>query len=349
MYVIGVVYVLVNSAGFGRTANALLPMVVTGLESTMVFVMQTAHREFVFETNACGDQWYLVMAAACCVHGFAESVKLAATVSGAAFCEDNPNGLTWPNEGSCDPYGWPVSLGTGLVTTLLGRFGWMRYWQGRIFRLFKFMNTAKNVAPSTITKMHDEVKFNFGYVRFIIPLTILFANLLTGKTVVVFNMPATWCVIASFLLEIVEDLIVRYEVLPYPPSPNPTTYMAYDNFDPRQLYAFVTSPEEQLVSRKKGRSSREMRNSKSFKSKLARLQTDGDFFPRALVLHGCRDMTMFEQVGLVGICAYFSTCLLQLLLGAGYVAGVCEQPLSVEDRFKEVLLWPLPLNKCIYG
>jgi len=356
MYVIGVVYVLVNIAGFGRTANALLPIVVTGLESTLILVLQTAHGAFIFKTKACGDQMYAVMLAACFIHGFTESVKLTATVSGAAFCEDNPNGLTWPNEGSCDPYGWLLSLGAGLVTTLLGRFGWTRYLQVRLLRLFKFVNVAKGVAPSIITKMHDEAKFNIGYVRFIIPLTILFANLLTGKTVVVFNMPATWCVIASFLLEFVEDLIVGYEVLPYPPSPNPTTYMAYDNYDPRQLYTFVTSPEEELVSRKSGRSSRinggstcEMSNSKSFTSKLARLQADGDFFPRALALHGCRNMTVFEQVGLIGICVFFSTCLLQLLLGAGYVAGVCEQPLSVEDRFKEVLVWPLPLNKCMYG
>ena len=69
-----------------------------------------------------------------------------------------------------------------------------------------------------------------------------------------------------------------------------------------------------------------------------------------MLLHGMRDMTRFELYGAIaGPCGYFSMCLYELLLGAGYFHGVCDFPLLERDRLKELILWPVPLNTCRYS
>ena len=117
--------------------------------------------------------------------------------------------------------------------------------------------------------------------------------------------------------------------------------MQYDNSDPRQLYAFGTSPQEELESRKQGR--------RLLFDAPPLLRTDGDYFPRSLALHGTREMTRLELWYMLACYCTFSLCLYQLLLGAGYVHGVCDSPLSERGRLKELILWPVPLNTCVYS
>ena len=128
--------------------------------------------------------------------------------------------------------------------------------------------------------------------------------------------------------------------------------MNYDPYDPRQLYTFPGSPKEELQSRKDGRSTSSKKmftNVMSYKAPKM-LRTEGDYFPRALPLHGTRNMTYMEHIGLVLCSVFFALVLYQLLLGAGYVHGACDLPLTEGDRFKEVFLWPLPLSSgCRYS
>jgi len=381
-YGIAVMYLVASSAGYGSVANLMLPTVVTALEGLFVWIVQWAYRAFVFKHRASGNPGYTLCIALCGVHVFSESVKLTSIISAAAFCEDNPDGLKWPDEGSCNPYGWVVSVCTSFVINILARCGWSRFFFQRFLCAARLDTVAILVAPSAISKLHDEVKYYIGYVRFLIPSSVLLANLLTGKGPVVFNMPATLCCIASLIAEIVEDVLAVTEIIPYAPSPQPCDFMQYDNCDPWQLYTFVSSSadtEATGISSSDGRSSARARSDSSRTSSAASvtnhkelerrksietfsqscgrafaapplLRTDGDYFPRALMLHGMRGMTRFELYGCIaGAMSIFSVCLYQLLLGAGYFHGVCDFPLLKRDRVKELFLWPVPLNACMYS
>lgn len=351
-YAIGIAYVTANSAGFANLANTMLPIVATFTESQFVVIAQMTQERFAFRVQASGNPWYTLSGNLCLLHLFSESIKLTATVSGAALCEQNPAGFKWPEEGSCNPYGWVISQCVGLAITMMSRYGWTRYLTGRFFLTIGFKKAARMVRPTMTTKLHDEAKFNIGYARFVIPVALVISNCIVGKEALIFNAPATWCFLASLVSELIEDFVVFEEFFPYPPSPKPVPYMEYANYSPFQLYTFAAQPQNELESRRSRTVTRttgkngadvEMGMKRSTAHSLRVLfKTDGDYFPRALPLHGARTMTLVEHIPLVVIGCYFSMCCYPLLLGSGYFHGVCEVPLPGRDQIKEFILWPVP-------
>jgi hypothetical protein len=186
-YVLGAIYVFVVGAGWGKTANISLPLMVAVAEAAVVLGSQVAFHNLALPMRPSGDQWLLMSECSATTHMFAESVKLVAMVSGAAFCEDNPNGLKWPSEGSCDPFGWITGLATGLVVTSCGRMGWPRFAVCRLLRSVGLKKLAKTFGPSTVTKLHDEAKYYCGYTRFAVPAAVFIANVITGKEAIIFT------------------------------------------------------------------------------------------------------------------------------------------------------------------
>ncbi len=339
-YALGAVYVFLVGLGYGNTANIMLPLVASFFEATLVWVSQITFDRFQFALRASGDPWNCMLLAVGAQHIFAESVKLVAMVSGAVYCADHPDGLEWPSEGSCNPYGWVLSASVGLLTTVGGRLGWSRFFVCRLLKVAGFTKKARGAAPTITTKLHDETKYLIGYIRFLLPISVLFANILTGKGAIIFNTPATICCICAFAAEITEDLILSAELLPYPPSPLPNHYMKLHSYSPRQLYAFG-SPGERESALRSGR--------RSFQA-LSVVRSQGDIFPRAIPLHGTRGSPFMPMLGLTCLFNAYCMFLFQLLLGAGYFHGVCPKPMPEADRFKEVALWPIPLSSgCRYS
>lgn len=335
-YGVGIVYVLLTDLGLGSVANAGLPLACSFSEMGFVYVLQKSFTWWVYgkyKKTAGTSLEGILCSNIALVHVYAESVKLVATVSMAAYCEET---------GLCDPYGWITSIYVSLVVATLSRYGWARFLVTRLLRIMS-KKVAKELRPTAITKVHDEVRYLVGYIRFIVATGICLGNLIRGREDVLFNSPALWCLVASFAAELTEDLLVYLEVFPYPPAPAVEQCAQMDNFHPEQLYAF--SSEELGASI----STRRKSGKKAWKTGVNILATDGDYFPRSLFLHGTRELTIFEMVHPTIVGSFFSLCLFQLVLGAGYVAGVCPLPLVPADRFKEALLWPLPLNICSYG
>ncbi|CAK9025215.1 unnamed protein product [Durusdinium trenchii] len=69
--------------------------------------------------------------------------------------------------------------------------------------------------------------------------------------------------------------------------------------------------------------------------------------PRALnssaALHGLRELPFMIHLSFIGIVAEFTAGLLGLLVGAGYIRGICPEPLSGADRMMGLLWWDAPL------
>lgn len=69
--------------------------------------------------------------------------------------------------------------------------------------------------------------------------------------------------------------------------------------------------------------------------------------PRALnsspALHGLRELPFMIHLSFIGIVAEFTAGLLGLLVGAGYIRGICEAPLQSSGRILGLIWWDSPL------
>ncbi|CAJ1408491.1 unnamed protein product [Effrenium voratum] len=163
--------------------------------------------------------------------------------------------------------------------------------------------------------LHD-VKLHSGYAQYAAVVAIILANLLLHGTEkpVLFNKECLVLLGACVVLEICEDILVlrlpsslrwRKQLLPF--------YESQPLLHPRQL----------LLMDSQG--------------------THCDRVP--LPLHGTRALDLSEHLMLLQPPVYFSLVLMTLLLGAGFVHGVCEAPIPRELRIIDSLLWESPL-KC---
>jgi len=345
-YCVSVGYILLINVSPGL-ANIYLPIATTFSETLFVGVLGKAYRWWVYGLGAKGDQHSTLLICICLCHSYAESVKLV-----SMMC----NGVI--DKG----YGWLQSVFLSLVLDVLARFGWLRYTQVRLLSGFA-PALADALRPSAVTKMHDEAKFSFGYPRFVVPGAILIGRLLMGHSfeTALYNLPAMAAFLITLAVEFLEDFIVSKELCVYAPAPDVEVYKAIANLDPGQLFVFEQRAGQNVAPSKvgttaeasEGESSSSPRKSTGSGS-FSKLKDTATMMTmrrganrRSLLLHGSRDASFWANGVAMAPATLFGVCLLQLLLGTGFVAGVCDTPLDPADRIKELFYVVNPV-RCLY-
>lgn len=171
-------------------------------------------------------------------------------------------------------------------------------------------------APDAGTVLHNEAKLCFGYPRFISLLALAVANLILRGWAhwPLFNMHATLLVPCAILLELLEDAIVtsrlalslgwRQRMVPFYRDKNPLGISQIMGFDKGMKKS--TGP--------------------------------------AINFSGMRFVRFRLVVVAVAGSSFFPYCLLTLLLGAGFLHGLCPEPIGEGHRLLDGLVWITPLR-----
>ena len=153
-----------------------------------------------------------------------------------------------------------------------------------------------------------------GYPRFGILAALLLGRACARVPRAYMGEHCLWVLAVYLAAEIIEDIIVHREWLPYAPCTKrqEAHYRTLGNHDPRQIYA--------------------------------RDSQQGLLSSRALSLHGVRQPSLYETFVIIVPSLFFVTALLELLLGSSYIYGACHVPIKEENRVINGLLWTLPLS-----
>lgn len=238
-------------------------------------------------------------------------------------------------------YAWWPSIVQSVVLNCLGRFAWVRFLISRALMKFGFTRVARELRPSVATKIHDEVKYTFGYPRFMMLISLSILRFVRGEEFILFNTPAAWCVLFCFVGEVIEDLVMHFELLPYAPAPPAAAFAHLANVDPLQLYAHGCKETNRL--------SEGSDNSQTFSTKFSERINFKVPLRRALTLHGVRECGFWEHGIAYTAAMIFPIFVLQFLLGAGFVLGHCAQPLGGvgsargAQLINEAFFWQIPM------
>lgn len=244
------------------------------------------------------------------VHCYAESVRLASFLCSAILLND---------------HSFLLGIAIAIPQNLLVRNGWVQYSLAHLRCLQrKGYQYAALIA-------HRHCKFTMGYSPFIVPCAALLSRLLQGHTPVLYSSPGLICFSTCLAAEIIEDALIYYEYFPHAPVPNPDAYKELDKTDPQQLFTFSNSS-NRLVS---------VQETQGFQS--AWLQHRAQHVSRALRLHGVTHLQFWKHGTVLMPGTIFFLCLMQLILGSGFIFSSCSFPISVEHRIQEAVVWHRPL------
>eukprot|EP00929_Paragymnodinium_shiwhaense_P041019 TRINITY_DN21335_c0_g2_i1.p1 TRINITY_DN21335_c0_g2~~TRINITY_DN21335_c0_g2_i1.p1 ORF type:complete len:675 (+),score=58.49 TRINITY_DN21335_c0_g2_i1:115-2139(+) len=282
----------------------IMPLATSATETGLVTLSTFMYTSWVYRKRLSGDQSMILSVLVCVLHGYAESARFASTLVSAASTGD---------------YMFLIGATLGITLNSANRLGWSRRWFCLLADLLGFTRLRNILCPCAVARVHDEAKFHFGYVRFITPVAIMGADVVHGRHLL-FNMPALMCFVYTFFLEMLEDMIVHKELVPRAPSPKmfDELYSSRETLHPKQLYV-----------------------------RTVRQQTDSSARParaHALQLHGMRPIDFMSTGMAMSPTSLFTMCLLQLYMGAGFMAGVCESPISSEKRFEQAFIWERPFT-----
>eukprot|EP00930_Biecheleria_cincta_P015166 TRINITY_DN12749_c0_g2_i1.p1 TRINITY_DN12749_c0_g2~~TRINITY_DN12749_c0_g2_i1.p1 ORF type:complete len:693 (+),score=71.85 TRINITY_DN12749_c0_g2_i1:49-2127(+) len=171
------------------------------------------------------------------------------------------------------------------------------------------------VAPDAGTILHQEVRVMFGYPRFIV-LFAYAASCLSLKGFHAwpfFSPQAGMAVVLAFAMEVLEDIIVIRQWLP-------SNHWRGNLRGFYRKYHPLSTVQTMSVDR------------------------DGVNEGISLGFTGMRRLHFAEAMLTVLPPALFAYTLLTLLLGAGYVHGVCDRPLPAQCRLRDGLVWDAPLR-----
>ena len=166
----------------------------------------------------------------------------------------------------------------------------------------------------SLIALHD-VRLHAGYAQYVAVLALLVAEIVSGglSLTSVLNKQCVILIFCCMLLEILEDVLVH--VLPR------------SDYWRRRLSPYY---EQQPVLHPK---------------QLLLMDHQGPNYEAVpLALHGQRSLTLGEVVALMWPSSLFTYFLMTLLLGAGYIHGVCDEPIPKETRFLDALFWESPLR-----
>ncbi|CAE7918930.1 hda-6 [Symbiodinium sp. KB8] len=162
-----------------------------------------------------------------------------------------------------------------------------------------------------------DVKLHAGYAQYISVLGLLVAEMVSGgfKLTSVLNMQCVILICCCILLKILEDVLVH--VLPR--SDHWRRHLS-----PYYEQQPVLHPKQMLL-----------------------IDNQGVKYEAApLSLHGQRSLALVEVMALMWPSSLFTYVLMTLLLGAGYIHGVCDVPIPKEIQVLDALIWETPL-RCV--
>mmetsp|Transcript_104882 Transcript_104882/g.249704 ORF Transcript_104882/g.249704 Transcript_104882/m.249704 type:complete len:676 (+) Transcript_104882:52-2079(+) len=234
------VYTFLISQGQLLIASMCLPVATSLTEMGMVLFTARVYTRLVFtkRPEVSGDLSYIPMPGMIMgAHAFAESVRLVSLWAGAA------------RSGS---FSWVGAALWSLLLNVLNRLGWIRYGAFRIMKPMLGTELSLGLfAPTSWSKLHDELKIYGGYFRFIVPLALIAARALlfqdlrvTGPRAPAFNLSGACAIPALLLLELLEDRVVLHELLPMGPIPAEVleTKVQPYNSDPGALISVEIRP-----------------------------------------------------------------------------------------------------------
>ncbi|CAE7267638.1 CPK2 [Symbiodinium natans] len=166
----------------------------------------------------------------------------------------------------------------------------------------------------SVVILHD-VKLHCGYAQYVAVLALLVAGAGYGgmSTASIFNVHGLLLIFCCILLEVMEDVLVH--LLPR------------SDYWRRRLSPYY---EKQPLMHPK---------------QLVLIDHQGSNFDAVpLALHGQRSLDLAEVCLLMWPSSLFTYVLMTLLLGAGYVHGVCDAPIPRELRVLDALIWETPLR-----
>ena len=374
-------YMALVSAGHRVLSSILFP-IATGLaeHGGVAFVQRRYHRLITTRREAKdfsvqGDQLELaVVVMVLCAHALAEGSRLAAIFAGAVLTHS---------------YAWVGAATATFALNVFVRLGWLRFSFFCALRTLAGVKAAVMVAPTSWNVLHDELKVYGGYFRFI-PLLGLVVARATRYSVPSLDAPgspafttsATLALLCTLCLELLEDAVVLWELLPMAPVPTELLQrdMTRSNGDPAKLLAL----ECRAASAVQGDPWRSFEVGRSAQGRRCSLTADpvtkmpgicldepepelmerrvalgprdhtrwGRLrawlgHPRTVVptltLHGLRELPFVYQFGTVGVMVEFTNGLLSALIGAAYLRGLREMPCEGLGSFG-MFWWDVPLS-----
>jgi hypothetical protein len=162
------------------------------------------------------------------------------------------------------------------------------------------------------------VKYDGGYPRFVGPAALVLARLVRGLTPLN-NAPALVCLIVTLVADLIENLFIRFPILPDPPA----------TYDQRALHRFADPEDTRHIRMVEG----ELRNSQI-----------------AIRLRCLRELPFLLHGFFMAPAVLFSIALLQLLLGASHISyPFCSPFLASEEDILDnnagqIFVWEHPLR-----
>ncbi|CAE7882812.1 unnamed protein product [Symbiodinium microadriaticum] len=209
---------------------------------------------------------------------------------------------------------WSFNLALNLATNVLERsyssFSFLTYLCPGLSRL---------ILPGISMVLHQEAKLLSGYAQYVSVVAYLTADCITGNWATsAFNFESICLIIASVVVELAEDLVISVGIKPnnFWRKALQEDYAAQPILHPRQILCID--------------------------------QVGVAWNSPPLSLHGTDSLDFWEVAAFMLPATYFSLVLIlgrmNLLLGAGYMHGVCPEPLPAEMRLWDGLTWTNPLR-----
>mmetsp|Transcript_69811 Transcript_69811/g.160492 ORF Transcript_69811/g.160492 Transcript_69811/m.160492 type:complete len:400 (+) Transcript_69811:490-1689(+) len=211
-------------------------------------------------------------------------------------------------------FSWVGSCALAFGINLAIRHQWVR-----VAAAFFLQRCAPRLAPlvafTLADQIHAQVKTAFGYPRFAYPIALALVRAAHGLSPL-HTKSALVCLVACILLEAIEDVIVHAGWLRHVTMP--VYFDALDDefespFHPRRRTWLSPGEEGEQV----------------------RVECFG--------MQGVRRLSPSLVLAMVACVSFGFPLLLQVLLGVGFVDGVCSEPLPASARQHQVLFWPSPL------
>ena len=365
-------YTELLASGWSVAANILLPLVTALSEAASVACVSLLYSRTVWplskggDATTAGDQ--LLLPATVLVltpHGVCEAARLVSIFAGAV---------------TTGSFLWIQTLLLTLLANVLARLGWTRW---ILFHTLKRtvgeLSALRLSTPGAFNKLHDEIKFYVGYFRFLPVLAIVVARALMYGVMSLenppsFNLSASWCILGLILMEVLEDVIISWELLPESPIPheilrvreseescsnNPCWLLAVEYRpgskapDPdiwrlRELDAGSalvklssiaphSEAEAEVIQKCVSLGGQPRTSWALLRSWLGQKRS----VVPAPALHGLRELPLVVQCGVAGILSLIAENLLCVVLGPGFLRGFTHAPCI---RISSIFWWDIPMT-----
>jgi len=318
--VINIAYVALLGTGHGWLAALWLPCSVNVIEYGTVTLATWSYRTLVVGArtkaigSVAGDQRMFLIVIVMLAHGWAESTRLAAVCAGTIR--------------SSDSWEWLMSLCVGVCLNVPSRTGWSMWLRGYFL---KRLGRQRMSLGTAMGRLHANTRRSCGYPRFASVMLFVATRFALHNDLdpnspryAFFNQMFLTAYLAMLVFEVIEDVLVHITAPPPFMENHIRHYMSFSAYDLRQLLVLQWGTKDGEV-------------------KVVGWDADARKPSCPLLLHGARVMPLSDLAGLTCVLANVTTFSFELMLGSGYVRGLCEQPLdSVGEAIMQWLRTDVP-------